>query len=129
ECPACGALLAEEKEEEENENLYDKDPELVEITEENILANKKYKVKQPLSYNYKIAKAKANKKGGSPLFKLFGGLTIYRKQGFEESELETFALSEGIDLQQVLRAYRWALKKSNEQQEENKNTWQEAIFN
>ncbi|MDN6251144.1 MAG: DEAD/DEAH box helicase family protein, partial [Tetragenococcus koreensis] len=129
ECPACGALLAEETEEEENENLYDKDPELVEITEENILANKKYKVKQPLSYNYKIAKAKANKKGGNPLFKLFGGLTIYRKQGFEEEELESFALSEDIDLQQVLRAYRWALKKSNEQQEENKNTWQEAIFN
>lgn len=128
-CPACGALLAEEKEKEENEKLYDDKPELVEITEENILANKKYKVKQPLSYNYKIAKAKANKKGGNPLFKLFGGLTIHRKQGFEESELETFALSEGIDLQQVLRAYRWALKKSNEQQEENKNTWQEAIFN
>lgn len=128
-CPACGALLAEEKEKEENEKLYDDKPELVEITKENILANKKYKVKQPLSYNYKIAKAKANKKGGNPLFKLFGGLTIYRKQGFEEEELETFALSEGVDLQQVLRAYRWALKKSNEKQEENKNTWQEAIFN
>lgn len=126
-CPVCGAILLEEKKKDEDKkDLYDDKPELVELTEENILAKKKYAVRKPLSYNYKIAKAKANKKGGNPLFKLFGGLTIYRKQGFEEEELETFALSEGIDLQQVLRAYRWALNKSNEQKT---NTWQDAVFN
>ncbi|MEK0175807.1 DEAD/DEAH box helicase [Tetragenococcus halophilus] len=129
-CPACGAILLEEQKENDDEkNLYDSKPELFEITEEDILATKKYAVRKPLSYNYKIAKAKANKKGGNPLFKLFGGLTIYRKQGFEEEELETFALSEGVDLQQVLRAYRWALNKSNEQKEETTNTWQDAVFN
>ncbi|NWN99286.1 DEAD/DEAH box helicase family protein [Tetragenococcus halophilus] len=129
-CPACGAILLEEQKENDDEkNLYDSKPELFEITEEDILATKKYAVRQSLAYNYKIAKTKAEKKGGNPLFKLFGGLTIHRKQGFDEEELETFALSEGLDLQQVLRAYRWALNKSNEQQKETTNTWQDAVFN
>lgn len=128
-CPFCHSLI--EFEERESSVTFDETVEMVELQLEEAkairLSRKKYSSKKSLSENYEIAEAKAVVAGKSnALYKLFGSLTAYNKKEFELSELEEFSIKKNISMDQILRAYNWALKKMNDQKEN--NLWMKNTF-
>lgn len=119
-CPFC--LEEIETKDKESAITFDKTVEMVELNVEQAkmarLAKKKFSTKQSLEFNYAIAAAKVKIAGkGNPLYKMFGSLTAYRKKGYTINELEEFSELCNLSLEQVLRAYDWAIKKSTEPRE------------
>lgn len=128
-CPFCNSLIPVK--EKESNVTFDRAVEMIELTAEraklNRLARKNFSDKQSLEDNYEIAKAKIKMAGkGSPLFKMFGSLTAYRKKEYSILELEEFSYSCEISLEKVMKAYNWALKKSKEKRE--LPAWQANVF-
>ena len=127
-CPFC--LSEIEIEERKSEVTFDETVEMIELNAEKAkivrLSKQQYKHSKGLSANYDIAKAKVKIDGkGNTLYKLFGSLTAYKGKEYSMNELEQLSIERKVSLDQIIRAYQWALNKHNEQQT---TGWQAAAF-
>jgi superfamily II DNA or RNA helicase len=127
-CPFClSEILIEER---KSDVTFDETVEMIELNTEKAkwlrLSRKQYSTKKDLSYNYEIAYAKVKTEGkGNVLFKLFGALTAYRGAEYSVNELEELSIKKHISMEKILKAYQWALEKSNSKPEAD---WQKAAF-
>lgn len=107
-CPYCGTLLEQERERKQKE--IDREIELRELERTKKLASKPMLPSNSIAENLEIAKAK----GGRPIYKFFGGLTIAKGKKFTNDELVEIAERLNVKPASVYQAYQWALSKRNQ---------------
>lgn len=119
ECTNCGEPLKPEKE--EKSVTVDDSVELVELSKDDVIMSLKFSKNQNIEFNFQIAKEKAKRNGGNPLYKVMRYYVIKEKKVFSEEELSELAGSLKQSLKAVKRAYNWALEIKEKEKEKINN--------